>query len=341
MTRQISMAIIGIALAGCGSSLERDEWLSPVAGSAAVLAETSAEEADRSRLIATNLVSVLAQLPATPPSVTTVQVSMPRSAFGNAVVRALGDAGYGLQRVSADQGPNYVGYGRRVAETEAGSVTDYRIAIGPVEVRREYVVEEGVLLPASLVEIDGIEALGRVSVDDAMFSERGGVDRRFVSGVRAGDDTSDITEVDVRSDSGIAEAERRTALDVLAASRERGLAAPIARDDVTRDGYLPVRRTILMVDAGDSRRLGRANKVALRYLVRERLDDDIFMVTACLQMDGKDEAGTARGLRVVEELLALGVAAAQIDLAPCRRVSFRHDSDDAPLPVEVVQARRQ
>ena len=56
--------------------------------------------------MAVDLVSVMMQLPALSPFSTTLQLSPPPSAFGETLERTLRDSGYGLQRVSDDQGPS-------------------------------------------------------------------------------------------------------------------------------------------------------------------------------------------------------------------------------------------
>ena len=100
-----------------------------------------------------------------------------------------------------------------------------------------------------------------------------------------------------------------------------------------------LRRTVLIFDDADTRRMGAANKRAVRLLVRDARPGDLFVVTACTDVDGRDEAARTRGTRVIDEFVGHGVPPAAVRLAPCVRASYRHPSDDSPVPVTVVHYR--
>ena len=85
--------------------------------------------------------------------------------------------------------------------------------------------------------------------------------------------------------------------------------------------------------------MGDANKQAVRLLVRAFSDDDILMIKACLDADGRDDAAMTRAIRVEQELLSFGVPSESTFLAPCARASYRHSSDDSPTPVELIHYR--
>jgi len=143
-----------LLLSACETPLsQRDnaEFMPLIGGEPEVVASTSLTELRRLQLISTNLVSALVQVPEMKVGTATLQVSNPTTAFGNTLIRALEDAGFGIQRVSADQGLNYVTYGKRLSETEAGQVTDYSIAVGEIEVRREFNVKDKKVFPSSLL----------------------------------------------------------------------------------------------------------------------------------------------------------------------------------------------
>jgi len=109
-----------VVLSACETPLiQRDnsEFMPLIGGKADVVASTPLAEMRRLQLISTNLVSALVQVPEMKVGTATLQVSNPTTAFGNTLVRALEDAGFGIQRVSADQGLNYVTYGKRLSET--------------------------------------------------------------------------------------------------------------------------------------------------------------------------------------------------------------------------------
>ena len=122
-----------LALGACAgtapSSIE--PFLPRLGGDAEMLAATDADELRRLDLVATNFVAALVQLPELRPAGTTLQLTAPTSVFGNVLVRALEDAGYGMQRVSADQGSRYVTYSRRFSgEPQSGPLTDFSLAVG-------------------------------------------------------------------------------------------------------------------------------------------------------------------------------------------------------------------
>ena len=335
------------ALAGCLSGAPPcDAWMPRIASAEAPGARAlgvDGAEIGRLQLIAANLVSALVQLPGMDPGGRTLQVSSPASAFGLVLVRALEDAGFGLQRVSADQGLHYVAYRRRVADTDAGEVVDYGLSIGEIAVSREYAVEAGRVYPSSPMTIEGVPDPGAVALDDALFREQGGR-AAFVSGVRGADGfvaPESLVEVSVAEEDALPVA-RRTAprahveAAVLGDALDEGGAGPLPGPST----HARVRRTVLIFDDASTRLMGAANKQAVRLLVRDVAAGDVFVVNACTAADGRDDAADARALRVKEEFLSHGLAAETVRIGPCIRASYRHGSDDAPVPVEIVQHRR-
>ena len=335
---RLAALALALAVGGCASPPDPAPWLPRAGGDAAAFDGLSATELEQLRIVSTDLVAALVQLPEAVPATTTLQYSPPRSAFGNTVLRALEDAGYGLQRVAADQGPHYVAYSRRFAETESGPVTDYELSVGELRLQRAYVHAPERVLPSSLLAIENSAARpDGVLLDEALFREQGGVGDAFISGVRtAGDLPPSIGEVSV-DDYDARPPDRRTSpREVLADARERRALAVAERPAALADRER-LRRTVLIFDDASTRRLGLANKQAVRLLARDAGEDDLFVVTACTDADGRDEAARGRGARVVEEFLGHGLDPDAVRLGPCIRASYRHVSDDSPVPVEVVQ----
>ena len=349
MRTALAAAAVAVALAGClASAPPRDAWMPRIAAADAPGARAlgvDAEAIRRLQLIAANLVSVLVQLPGMSPSERTLQVSSPTSAFGHVLVRALEDAGYGLQRVSADQGLHYVAYRRRTAVTDAGEVVDYGLSINELGVAREYTVEEGRVYPSSPVTVEGVERLSGIALDDELFREQGGR-TAFVSGVRGPDGLgagAGLVEVAVSESDALPPEARTAPADLVEAVVLDG-----ARADADEAGALPdertherLRRTVLIFDDASTSLMGAANKQAVRLLARDVLDGDVFVVNACTAADGRDDAAAARALRVREEFLSHGLPGSAVRTGPCIRASYRHASDDAPVPVEIVQFRRR
>ena len=344
MRTAIALAAL-VALAACASPRDPDRWLPTGGGDAAAFEDLTDVELDHLALVATNLVAALVQLPETSPANVTLQVSPPTSAFGNTVLRALEDAGYGLQRVDADQGVHYVAYRARFAETEAGPVTDYELLVGDVRLQREYVHGDTRVFPSSLLTLDGTAAApADIVLDDAVFREQGGEDDAFISGVRTeGGAPSQVREVAVNDFDAQPEGSRTAPAEILDAARRRRALADAERGDaaIDLDDWERRRRTVLIFENAETRTMGAGNKQAVRLLARDTGPDDVFVVTACTDADGRDDASRVRGARVVEEFLGHGIAAEAVRLAPCIRASYRHASDDSPVPVEIVQFRRR
>ena len=334
-------AALACALLGaCATLPDPGPWMPRGGGDPGAFDDMPAAERDQLARVATDLVAALVQLPELSPTSVTLQHSPPRSAFGNTVVRALEDAGYGLQRVAADQGAHYVAYSRRFSETEAGPVTDYELSVGDIVLQRAYAHDAARVFPSSLLAIEGSAARpDDIVLDDAMFREQGGDGAAFISGVRAGGElTSDVDEVTVDDLDARPAAQRTSAREVLDGARTRRTLA-VAEASVELERLERLRRTVLIFDDADTRRMGAANKRAVRLLVRDARPGDLFVVTACTDVDGRDEAARTRGTRVIDEFVGHGVPPATVRLAPCVRASYRHPSDDSPVPVTVVHYR--
>jgi hypothetical protein len=301
-----------------------------VGGNKLVLEEVSAVERAHLQLIATNLVSTLVQIPGMQSGAATLQVNAPTTAYGNALVRALEDAGFGMQQVSADQGQNYVSYSKRLSETEAGLVTDYELSVGRISLRREFSVDGNLIYPSSLMTIRGSDAIRDIVLSDSIFVEQGGVNDAFISGVQFDgepDPSLAVKTIDVREYDEIP-LDRRTPQDVVfARAKQHFFEKRSERRPPQLDDYAKHRRTVLIFDDNKTRLLGSGNKQAVRLLVREFSDDDIMVIKACLDADGKNNDSLDRAFRVEQELLGFGIPSESTYIAPCARASYRHSSD--------------
>lgn len=325
-----------------GRGVDESELLPRLAGNEAALKDISAQERAHLQLIATNLVGTLVQIPEMRPATATLQFNSPESAYGNAVVRALEDAGFGMQMVSADQGQNFVSYSKRLSETESGLVTDYALAVGKVRLSREYVVDENGVYPSSLLKISGTDYIADIELADNIFAEQGGDGKIFISGAqREGvpDPELRASTVDVRDYDQLPQDKRTPQESVFSDARLRYFENDAKRQVPDLDRYVKHRRTVLIFDDNNTQMMGNANKRAVRLLVREFSDEDIMVIKACLDADGRDEASMNRAIRVEEELAGYGVPTQAAYIAPCSRASYRHSSDNSPTPVELVHYR--
>jgi len=335
-----------LVFSGCAAPLsQRDnaEFMPLIGGEPIIVASTSLTELRRLQLISTNLVSALVQVPEMKVGTATLQVSSPTTAFGNTLIRALEDAGFGIQRVSADQGLNYVTYGKRLSETEAGQVTDYSVAVGEIEVRREYNLKKSKVFPSSLLIVTGTDSIVDISLDDSIFAEQGGTGDTFISGVGGNtldSPTTDVNTVVVNDYDAKPLGKRTDQSSVLSQARKRIYSKESAERPINLEPYRRVRRTVLIFEDQGSNVMGRGNKLAITELAANFQRGDIFSISACSDVDGRNQQAELRAVRVEEEFVSHNVEPGSVQIEPCVRASYRHPSDTSPIAVSVVQHRK-
>jgi len=300
----------------------------------------SIEELHQLNLVATNLVSVLLQIPELRPTSVTLQVTQPISAFGNVLVRVLEDASFALQLVSSDQGKHYVSYGRRFSETDRGPVTDFNLSVNDISLSREFVVNSNGIFPASLMRVYGTEYIERIEIADSIFKEQGwqsGTDS-FVSGLNSEDATTvGVSEIRLKPSERLPVEEQTSRLTVLAQATQNYFSTDPLNPQLSEfDRY---RRAVLVFDDKNEMYLGQSNKRVARLMVREFNKDDLYVVKACNDMDGVNKKARLRAIRVEQELIGNGVPQTSVYLAPCTPTNYRHVADNSPVPVEVVHYR--
>lgn len=334
-------------LSACSTPLsQRDNaaFMPLIGGDAEIVASTSLTELRRLQLISTNLVSALVQVPDMKVGTATLQISNPTTAFGNTLVRALEDAGFGIQRVSADQGLNYVTYGKRLSETEVGEVTDYSIAVGEIEVRREYNLEEGKVFPSSLLLVTGTDRIVDIVLDDTIFAEQGGVGDTFISGIggiSVDSPTTDVNTVVVNDYDAVPLGKRTNQSNVLSEARQRIYSKESSQRAINLEPYHQLRRTVLIFEDKDSNVMGRGNKQVVTELSENFEQGDVISITACSDVDGSNPVSELRAVRVEEEFVSNDVEPGAVQIEPCVRSSYRHKSDDSPVAVSIVQYRKK
>jgi len=104
--------------------------------------------------VANEFVSVMSGLDKFPPLSTTIQYSEPESEFAIEVIDALKKRGFGTQKVSADQGANYIEIDSSTAPFNK-DVTKYIITIADITVQKSYINKDKSLSPVSVFEIQG------------------------------------------------------------------------------------------------------------------------------------------------------------------------------------------
>ncbi len=349
IARTASVLVLTATVSACaglssGPGVAEEDLMPRLAGNEEALKNLSARERAHLQLIATNLVATLVQIPEMRPATATLQFNEPQTAYGNAVIRALEDAGFGMQMVSADQGQHFVSYSKSLSETESGTINDYALAVGKIQLSREYTVDGEGVFPSSLLKISGTDYIADIELADNIFAEQGGDGTAFISGAqREGTPDPDlkVSTVDVQDFDQVPLDKRTPQESVFNEARQRYFENDAKRQAPDLDRYVKHRRTVLIFDDNTTQMMGSANKQAVRLLVREFNDEDIMVIKACLDADGRDEASMNRAIRVEEELAGYGVPTESAYIAPCARASYRHVSDNSPTPVELVHYRPQ
>ena len=130
-----------------------------------------------SELIATDFVNALRQLSSLPSNSTTVelQTSAKNDLFSLAMQSAFKRAGYGIRWIDYEGSSTLFQY-RKVSEDEAGSVSrdTYELAVGAIEMRREYAVDNNRVQPVSPLYVRGTDASG-LELNDDIFKSSGTV----------------------------------------------------------------------------------------------------------------------------------------------------------------------
>jgi len=261
-------------------------------------------------LIATDMVSVMIQVRELNPLITTMQYSKPVNLLGERLIDKLRLAGYGMQEVSADQGVHYIGYQTRNVEGNRGSITDVLVRIAGIEIRREYDVSDGHVVPASLMYVAGTDSFDNIELNENLFLQQS-ESVRFESGIEIEMPDSSIlasiprevgagsnTESTGDQQNAILEARknllRKSRAEILSSGAEyRGLVRALVR---FRGGQLT---------------MGRTNKEVLKRVLADfdESKDAIFVSSCVADADeGDPEQATERSARIKEELVLSGVA---------------------------------
>lgn len=256
------------------------------------------------------------------PRTTTVQVTREADPLTTAFVERLAAAGYGIQRVDADQGPRHLTLIATEESADDGAPElRLELEVGVTELGRSYVRRDDGARPASPLSVGGTRA--DVALDDSRFGPD--VDARHERVLRVGAAAAPerlplislITEDVVR---GVArEATRGPSL--AAVNSQRVEVSNLYFGDQAfgslGDDWAPAERTVVIF-ANDSLRLGPDGKRRIaRFVESYREGEDLIGLIGCsngptaLEI-GNEGLALGRSRRVAEELVALGIARERI-----------------------------
>ncbi len=294
--------------------------------------------AKRTEPVVSDMVSALVQL--RDPVRTTVQVGPPAGTQPNDAIRAtlvdaLAAAGYGIQRVPADQGANFLdwSYAAGDAGPDAGGASlATRLSIGAVTLERDYLATDDGFVAASPLTVSGTR--GPVGLDDD--ARLPGTDPAHSRIVYAGDARAlaNGTDLAVPIISLVTDdVVRGLTAAATGRSARRGLPSRQAINsnrvevsnlyfgngafDALRGDMASVASGII-VFGDDSMRLGAVGKREVRAFVEDfSADTDMISLVGCSNGPtklaiGNEGLALGRSARVVEELVTLGVERSRI-----------------------------
>jgi len=259
-------------------------------------------------LIATDMVSVMVQIPELNPLATTMQYSKPGNRLGELLIEKLQLAGYGMQEVSADQGIYYIGYQTRSIEGNFGLVTDVVVSVAGIEVRREYNVADEYVVPASLMYVTGTNSFENILLNENLFLQQSET-IRFESGVEIElPDASVLTSL--KRDVGAGSDTESAGDNQNAILEARGNALRRSSEEIlaSRAAYRDLVRALVRFEE-DYLTMGRKNKAVLKKVLADFDEsNDAIFISSCAGTGGTAEQAAQRSSRIKEELVLSGVS---------------------------------
>jgi len=321
--------------AGCETPAPRTGFVEAVQQSN--LSESQAET------IAVDLISILLQLPNSAPFYTTIQFSPPSNLFGEELITAASDSGYGVQMVDADQGANHMNYRLSPATSDGLRTMDVSIAIGNIEISREYFTSATRIYPTSEIRVRGVPPRKLLVSNDIFPSSA--KSRKIPTGVIFFDKNGSIaanykTVEKTRVGSFVSGPDIMAARHLVMARAAIFTGERLSRAVSWRDELDSYRSHQVAKLRFKSRNLdlGQKNKKAVSALL-DRFDSasDLLVITGCsfgksLIWDGTEVASLDRSQRIKEELLVRGVRNNRIREEGC----FQTEYGEELLPRMVI-----
>ena len=278
-----------------------------------------ADDFERSRLIALDLVNALVQIPILRPASTTLHTARPRSRFGELLFANLQDAGYDL-RIGDQASASWLNYSIEPVSVVAPAApapgtADYTfmVSVGSVKVKRTYRVDSLGVRPASSLFVHGGDGSG-IRLHDALF------DRQSTGIISAREQPFQVAGKRAVANQAAA----HQALENQAAVKG---VPPVAKKNMyeTRrsnfesvlQNYDSVRSDVLIFP-NDSLVMGANNKRIAREIVASfDSGSDVISVIGCSHgktslVNGNQKLALGRSYRVKEELILAGIAADKI-----------------------------
>jgi len=279
---------------------------------------------ENDRLALGNIHGVLLQL--LEPRVTTVQVGPASNPYEMHMIELMADAGYGIQRVDADQGAEFLTVSRTPPERlEADGLVSFRVHVGLLGLVRDYDYTSGSRAkPATAMRIAGSRDVAEL--DDSLFklSDKEAdkmtrikyaqtdpfVDSMPVISLITNDVVRDVTQQATNGASLSALNSGKVEVKNLAFGSSGAFAD-------LREKQVRIQREVIIFP-NDSLRLGEAGKEQIEnFLKKFKQNTDMIGLIGCSNgptnlVIGNVGLALGRSKRVTEELMSLGVARERI-----------------------------
>jgi len=299
----LMLLAITIGMAGCETTPSTVDIQDP---NSEATSSSSQFTAKHNELISTDIVSALIQVQELSPLTTTIQYSTPRSVFGQLLIEKLRVAGYGLQEVQSDSGAMYIAYQTRSIDSDTRRITDFVVDLGGISVRREYIVSNNNVVPASLMYISGSTGLGNITLNENLFLQQGkGI--TFESGVELELPDSSIVAAESREVGQNSETEAVGGRNAIREARTKLLGRSNEDILLNKARYKDMQRALIKFP-DDSINVGQKNKFILkRVLEGFEPSTDALFVSSCGGVSGTQAQAADRSARVKEELVLYSV----------------------------------
>ncbi|MEE9333021.1 MAG: hypothetical protein V3U65_02920 [Granulosicoccaceae bacterium] len=261
-----------------------------------------------------DVLSVLPQL--IEPRINSIQFGPKVDELDVIAARNLAKAGYGIQRVSADQGVNF--FRADKFENEDGIQT-MRVSIGELEITREYATEGGIIVPAGPFELAGTRA--QIDPSESMLGSKVGndaiannVEYTSIAPIEGGIPTISLLSEDIIQ-GVVNQATQGPRLTTINSTKlevkNRFYDVDGTFANLINDRERVAREVIIFPN--DSMRLGEEGKQRINKLLNQFSEaSDLINVIGCSNgatklAIGNEGLALGRANRITEELLTLGV----------------------------------
>lgn len=280
----------------------------------------SAMPSDIDRTMIEDLTGIVTQI--YDPLNTTLQVSASNSdATLQHFMKLFGNQGFGIQRVSADQGANYVSYTREAINPEAPKEISFSVSVGAVSVARDYrIVSKKMVAPLSVYRLSGTRApvtVTDVASNRKQVSDPALAQAQYVASLGLDEQAPVISLITPELVEQVAaKSINGPSLQALNSSKIEVNNLFYGADSTFSsllDEYEKVHKQVIIF-GNDSMMLGGNNKSLIDHFVENELQQgDVVSLIGCsngptaLEI-GNEGLALGRAKRVTEALLARGVA---------------------------------